>query len=63
MKNTILGIMLLFVAISTQAQKSGDNTYNYILLRSPFMDAITGKKEIRIYFNKLEDYPSFKTHL
>jgi hypothetical protein len=49
------------VAISTQAQKSGDNTYNYILLRSPFMDAITGKKEIRIYFNKLEDYPSFKT--
>ena len=49
------------VSISTQAQKSGDNKYNYILLRSPFIDSFTGKKEIRIYFNKLEDYPKYKT--
>ena len=47
------------VSYSTQIQKSGQNKFNYILLRAPFMDVYTGKKEVRIYFKKLEDFPNF----
>lgn len=47
------------VSYSTQIQKSGQNKFNYILLRAPFMDVYTGKKEIRIYYKKLEDFPNF----
>lgn len=49
------------VAFSTQSQKSGDNIFTYILLRSPFVDSFKGKKEIRLYFNKLEDYPNISS--
>ena len=44
------------ISYSTQLQKSGDNKYNYILLRAPFVDIYTGRKEVRVYHNKLEDY-------
>jgi len=48
------------VDYSVQKQKSGENTFQYILLRAPFYDIVKGKIEIRIYFNKIEDYPGFK---
>ena len=47
------------VAYSTQVQKSGDKKFNYILLRAPFMDLYSGKKEIRVYYKKLEDFTGF----
>jgi hypothetical protein len=49
------------IAYSTQKQKSGTNKFQYILLRAPFYDLLKGKCEIRIYFNKLEDYSKYKT--
>jgi hypothetical protein len=49
------------VSYSTQVQKSGVNKFNYILLRAPFMDLFKGKREIRIYYKKLEDFPGFNT--
>jgi hypothetical protein len=49
------------VSYSTQVQKSGINKFNYILLRAPFMDLFKGRKEIRIYYKKLEDFPGFDT--
>lgn len=49
------------IAYSIQEQKSGEKKFKYILLRTPFYGVIEGKKELRIYFNKLEDYPKFKT--
>jgi len=47
------------VAYSTQVQKSGEKKFNYILLRAPFMDLYSGKKEIRVYYKKLEDFNGF----
>jgi hypothetical protein len=47
------------ISYSTQKQKSGKNTFEYILLRAPFYDLEKGKNEIRVYFNKIEDYPSY----
>ena len=47
------------ISYSTQIQKSGDKKFNYILLRAPFMDLYSGKKEIRVYFKKLEDFIGF----
>lgn len=47
------------VAYSTQVQKSGEKKFNYILLRAPFMDLYSGKKEIRVYYKKLEDFTGF----
>jgi len=49
------------VAFSTQALKSGDKIFTYILLRSPFVDLFKGKKEIRMYFNKMEDFPNISS--
>jgi hypothetical protein len=49
------------LAFSTQEQKSGDNFFRYIVIRSPFIDLYSGKKEIRRYFTKLEDYPKFNS--
>lgn len=49
------------LAFSLQEQKSGENTFSYIVIRALFIDLYSGKKEIRRYFNKLEDYPKFKT--
>jgi hypothetical protein len=49
------------ISYSTQLQKSGENKFSYILLRAPFIDIFTGKKEIRVYYNKLEDYPNYKS--
>ena len=49
------------IAYSVQEQKSGDKKFKYILLRTPFYTVLGGKKELRLYFNKLEDYPKFKT--
>jgi len=48
------------LAFSLQEQKSGDNKFSYIVIRALFIDLYSGKKEIRRYFNKLEDYPNFK---
>jgi len=47
------------LAFSLQEQKSGENTFSYIVIRALFIDLYSGKKEIRRYFNKLEDYPKF----
>ncbi len=44
------------LAFSIQSQKSGDNYFSYIVIRAAFFDLYTGKKEIRRYFNKMEDY-------
>jgi hypothetical protein len=44
------------LAFSIQSQKSGDNYFSYIVIRAVFFDLYTGKKEIRRYFNKMEDY-------
>lgn len=49
------------ISYSTQKQKSGKNTFEYILLRVPFFDLIKGKNEIRVYFNKMEDYPNYNS--
>jgi hypothetical protein len=49
----------IHISYSTQLQRSGSNMFNYILLRAPFMDLFTGKQEVRIYFNKLEDFAGF----
>lgn len=49
------------LAFSLQEQKSGENTFSYIVIRALFIDLYSGKKEIRRYFNKLEDYPKFKS--
>lgn len=49
------------ISYSTQLQKSGDNKFNYILLRAPFMELYSGKKEVRVYYNKLEDYKGFNS--
>ena len=49
------------IVFSTQKQKSGKNYFRYILLRTPFYDLVTGRYDLRVYFNKLEDYPQFKT--
>jgi predicted transcriptional regulator len=38
-------------------QKSGENsTFRYIVLRAPFFHLINGKKEVRAYFGKIEDF-------
>jgi hypothetical protein len=47
------------LAFSIQSQKSGDNIFSYIVIRAVFFDLYSGKKEIRRYFNKMEDYPQF----
>jgi hypothetical protein len=49
------------LAFSIQEQKSGEKTFSYIVIRALFIDLYSGKKEIRRYFNKLEDYPKFKS--
>lgn len=49
------------LAFSIQSQKSGDNYFSYIVIRAVFFDLYTGKKEIRRYFNKMEDYPQFES--
>jgi hypothetical protein len=49
------------IVYGTQKQKSGKNTFEYILLRAPFFDLVKGKDEIRIYYTKMEDYPSYKS--
>lgn len=49
------------LAFSLQEQKSGENTFSYIVIRALFIDLYSGKKEIRRYFNKLEDYPKYNT--
>ena len=49
------------ISYSTQKQKSGDKKFEYILLRSPFFDLIEGKIEIRVYYTKMEDYPTYSS--
>jgi hypothetical protein len=49
------------LAFSIQSQKSGDNFFSYIVIRAVFFDLYTGKKEIRRYFNKMEDYPQYNS--
>jgi hypothetical protein len=49
------------VSFSTQIQKSGEKKFNYILLRAPFMDLYSGKKEIRVYYKKLEDFVGYNS--
>jgi len=49
------------LAFSIQEQKSGDNIFRYIVIRAPFIDLYTGKKEIRRYHTKMEDYPKFNS--
>lgn len=49
------------LAFSIQSQKSGDNYFSYIVIRAVFFDLYTGKKEIRRYFNKMEDYPQYNS--
>ncbi len=49
------------LAFSIQDQKSGDNIFSYIVIRAFFVDLYSGKKEIRRYFNKMEDYPNFNS--
>lgn len=49
------------ILCSAQKQRSGQNQFHYILLRAPFYDLVEGRNEIRVYFNKLEDYPQFKS--
>ena len=47
------------VSFSTQMQKSGEKKFNYILLRAPFMDLYSGKKEIRVYYKKFEEFVGY----
>ena len=49
------------IAYSTHLRKSGDNKNRYIFLRCPFYDLYKGKFELRVYHNKLEDYPQYST--
>lgn len=49
------------VSFSTQIQKSGEKKFNYILLRAPFMDLYAGKKEIRVYYKKIEDFVGYNS--
>ena len=49
------------VSFSTQIQKSGEKKFNYILLRAPFMDLYSGKKEIRVYYKKIEDFVGYNS--
>jgi hypothetical protein len=49
------------ISYSIQKQKSGKNAFEYILLRAPFYDLVKGKNEIRVYYNKMEDYPSYSS--
>lgn len=49
------------VSFSTQMQKSGEKKFNYILLRAPFMDLYSGKKEIRVYYKKIEDFDGYNS--
>ena len=49
------------LAFSIQSQKSGDNYFSYIVIRAVFFDLYIGKKEIRRYFNKMEDYPQYNS--
>lgn len=49
------------LAFSIQSQKSGDNYFSYIVIRAVFFDLYTGKKEIRRYFNKMEDYAQYNS--
>ena len=49
------------VSFSTQMQKSGEKKFNYILLRAPFMDLYSGKKEIRVYYKKIEDFVGYNS--
>jgi len=49
------------IAYSTHIRKSGDNNNRYIFLRCPFYDLYKGKFELRVYHNKLEDYPQYST--
>jgi hypothetical protein len=47
------------IAYGIQPQKSGDNSFNYIVLRTPFYEIKEGKIELRTYYNKLEDYKDY----
>lgn len=38
-------------------QKSGENTFRYIVVRAPFYDLYKGAIEVRAYHGKLEDHP------
>ena len=49
------------IAYSAHKRKSGDKEYTYIFLRCPFYDMLTGKFELRVYHNKLEDYPQYSS--
>lgn len=49
------------IAFTIQESKSGDKIVKYIVLRAQFVDLYIGKKEIRLYFNKLEDYPIYNS--
>ena len=49
------------IAISIQEQKSGENKFKYILVRAQFVTLFEGKKELRVYLKKLEDYPGYNT--
>ena len=49
------------VSFSTQIQKSGEKKFYYILLRAPFMDLYSGKKEIRVYYKKIEDFVGYNS--
>jgi hypothetical protein len=49
------------IAISIQEQKSGENKFKYILARAQFVTLFEGKKELRVYLKKLEDYPGYNT--
>ena len=49
------------IAYHLLEQKSGENKFSYIVIRAPFIDLYSGRKEIRMYFNKIEDYPKYGT--
>jgi hypothetical protein len=49
------------IAISIQEQKSGENKFKYILVRAQFVTLFEGKKELRVYLKKLEDYSGYNT--
>jgi len=49
------------LAISIQEQKSGENKFKYILVRAQFVTLFDGKKELRMYMKKLEDYTGYKS--
>ena len=49
------------IAYSTHVRKSGDKEFTYIFLRCPFFDMLKGKFELRVYHNKLEDYPQYSS--